>query len=66
MGEYSPIPDQTLQAQILPYGLMFLALTWGLIHILLQGGATGIYAFFMSLLYGKIYIMLRKNVRDSY
>lgn len=50
----------------LPYGGMFLALTWGLIHILLQGGATGIYAFFMSLLYGTIYIMLRKNVRYSY
>ncbi|WP_405114243.1 hypothetical protein MHH28_09470 [Paenibacillus sp. FSL K6-1217] len=50
----------------LPYGGMFLALTWGLIHILLQGGATGVYAFFMSLLYGTIYIMLRKNVRYSY
>lgn len=50
----------------LPYGGMFLALTWGLIHILLQGGATGIYAFFMSILYGMIYIMLSKNVRYSY
>ncbi|MEK3758788.1 hypothetical protein MKZ07_10105 [Paenibacillus sp. FSL P4-0338] len=50
----------------LPYGGIFLALTWGLIHILLQGGATGVYAFFMSLLYGTIYIMLRKNVRYSY
>lgn len=50
----------------LPYGGMFLALTWGLIHILLQGGPRGIYAFFMSLLYGTIYIMLRKNVRYSY
>ncbi|MEK3878329.1 hypothetical protein [Paenibacillus sp. FSL M7-0420] len=50
----------------LPYGGTFLALTWGLIHILLQGSPTGAYAFFMSLLYGTIYIMLRKNVRYSY
>lgn len=50
----------------LPYGGIFLALTWGLIHILLQGGATGVYAFFMSILYGTIYIMLKKNVRYSY
>lgn len=50
----------------LPYGGMFLALTWGLIHILLQGGPTGAYAFCMSLLYGMIYILLKKNVRYSY
>ncbi|WNS44730.1 hypothetical protein [Paenibacillus sp. MMS20-IR301] len=50
----------------LPYGGFFLALTWGLIHILLQGGPTGAYAFFMSLLYGTIYILLKKNIRYSY
>ncbi|AIQ53429.1 hypothetical protein [Paenibacillus sp. FSL R7-0331] len=50
----------------LPYGGIFLALTWGLIHILLQGGQTGVYAFFMSILYGLIYIMLKKNIRYSY
>lgn len=45
---------------------MFLALTWGLIYILLQGGPTGAYAFFMSLLYGMIYMLLEKNIRYSY
>lgn len=50
----------------LPYGGIFLALTWGLIHILLQGGQTGVYAFFMSILYGLVYILLKKNIRFSY
>lgn len=50
----------------LPYGGIFLALTWGLIHILLQGTMTGIYAVFMSLLFGMVYILLKKNIRYSY
>lgn len=50
----------------LPYGGIFLALTWGLIHILLQGSETGVYAFFMSILYGLVYILLKKNIRYSY
>jgi hypothetical protein len=50
----------------LPYGGLFLALTWGLIHILLQGTMTGVYAVFMSLLYGMVYILLKKNIRYSY
>lgn len=49
-----------------PYGGLFLALTWGLIHILLQGTQTGVYAFCMSILYGMVYILLRKNIRYSY
>jgi hypothetical protein len=50
----------------LPYGGIFLALTWGLIHILLQGPLTGLYAFGMSILYGIVYILLKKNIRYSY
>lgn len=50
----------------LPYGGIFLALTWGLIHILLQGAMTGVYAVFMSLLYGLVYLLLKKNIRYSY
>ncbi|AIQ47939.1 hypothetical protein R70723_20050 [Paenibacillus sp. FSL R7-0273] len=50
----------------LPFGGIFLALTWGLVHIFLQGGQTGVYAFFMSVLYGLVYILLKKNIRYSY
>ena len=50
----------------LPYGGLFLALTWGLIHILLQGFQTGIYAFAMAILYGVIYLVFKKNTRYAY
>lgn len=50
----------------LPYGGLFLALTWGLMHILTQGIMTGAYAFIMAILYGVVYILLNKNIRYSY
>jgi len=50
----------------LPYGGLFLALTWGLIHILTQGIMTGVYAFAMAILYGIVYILLKKNIRYAY
>ncbi|WP_150267512.1 hypothetical protein [Paenibacillus tepidiphilus] len=58
--------ETLLKRGSLPYGGIFLALTWGLIHILLQGSLTGVYAFFMSILYGTVYILLNKNTRYSY
>lgn len=58
--------ETLLKRGSLPYGGIFLALTWGLIHILLQGTQTGVYAFFMSILYGTVYILLKKNIRYSY
>lgn len=58
--------DTLINRRGLPYGGFFLALTWGLIHILLQGSQTGVYASLMSILYGLVYIMLKKNIRYSY
>jgi len=50
----------------LPYGGLFLALTWGLVHILIQNLQTGIYTVVISLLYGIVYLLLNKNIRYSY
>jgi len=50
----------------MPYGGLFLAFTWGLIHILTQGLMTGVYTFAMAILYGTVYILLKKNIRCSY
>lgn len=50
----------------IPWGGIFLAITWGLVHILTQGFATGVYAFVMSIMYGLIFILLSKNSRLSY
>jgi hypothetical protein len=50
----------------LPYGGAFLALTWGLVHILTQDLLTGVYAIVMALLYGIGYLVLEKNTRYAY
>lgn len=50
----------------IPFGGIFLAATWGLIHILTQGISTGIYAMLQALLYGSIYVILHKNYKISY
>lgn len=50
----------------IPFGALLLAMTWGIIHILTQGMATGIYACVQSLLFGSIYLVLNKDIRFSY
>lgn len=50
----------------LPLGGIFLAITWGLIHIPTQGFATGVYTVVQSLLFGLIYLALNKNIKVSY
>jgi cytochrome b561 len=50
----------------IPFGALLLAMTWGIIHILTQGMATGIYACIQSLLFGCIYLVLNKDIKYSY
>lgn len=50
----------------IPFGALLLAMTWGIIHILTQGMATGIYACVQSLLFGCIYLVLNKDIKYSY
>ncbi len=48
------------------YGGIFLSLSWGLVHILTQGFATGIFTIIMSIVYGLIYLLLNKNINFTY
>lgn len=52
--------------KFIPYGGLFLACTWGLMHILTQDLVTGIYAFAMSVVYGAAYLLLNKNTKYTY
>ncbi len=52
--------------KLIPFGGIFLAFTWGLVHILTQGVATGIFSFIQALLYGSVYMLLNKNYKISY
>ena len=49
-----------------PVGGVFLALTWGIMHFLLQGMSGGIYTIFFSIIAGIIYIVMEKDFRWSY
>ena len=50
----------------IPFGGGFLAITWGLIHILTQGVSTGLYAVVQSFLFGSVYLILNKDYKISY
>ena len=50
----------------IPSGGIVLASTWGLVHILTQGSATGLFSVVQSLLFGCIYLALQKNYKISY
>ncbi len=52
--------------KIIPYGGLILAFTWGLMHILTQNFATGIFAFVSAIVYGIIYLLFNKNTKFSY
>ncbi|MEO3944592.1 hypothetical protein [Gorillibacterium sp. CAU 1737] len=50
----------------IPFGGLLLAFTWGLIHILTQDAATGLFTFVLSILYGLVYLALRRRVKLAY
>lgn len=50
----------------IPSGGIFLALTWGITHIFLQGTSGGIYTIFFSFISGIIYVICHKNFKMSY
>jgi hypothetical protein len=49
-----------------PFGALLLTMTWGMIHILTQGVATGIFTCIQSILFGSIYLVLNKDIKYSY
>lgn len=51
---------------IIPAGGILLAMTWGVIHVLTQGISTGIYTCVQSLLFGIVYLLVKKDLKLSY
>lgn len=49
-----------------PSGGLLLAITWGLIHFLLQGVSGGLYTIFFSVVAGCIYLLCQKDIRWTY
>lgn len=50
----------------IPAGGILLAMTWGVIHVVTQGISTGIYTCLQSLLFGIVYMVLKKDLKLSY
>lgn len=50
----------------IPWGGIFLGLTWGIAHSFTKNFSTGIVLLFVSVLFGSVYILLRKNVFYAY
>lgn len=50
----------------IPVGGFFLAATWGVIHLLLQGISGGGFAIFFSIIAGLIYTNCQKDFKKSY
>jgi hypothetical protein len=48
-----------------PWGGLLLALTWGLVHIAVQGVATGLYGIVVSIAFGTIFILTGSRLRRS-
>lgn len=49
-----------------PSGGLFLAVTWGIMHIFLQGLSGGLFTIFFSIVAGLIYVICKKDIRWSY
>ena len=54
------------QKENIPWGGILLAITWGAVHIWTQDLATGIESIFFSILFGIIYLLMKKDIRWSY
>ncbi|MBQ3409519.1 MAG: hypothetical protein IJH12_10000 [Clostridia bacterium] len=54
------------KSKVIPFGGIVLACTWGLMHILTQSFATGIFAFVSAIIYGIVYLQLNKDSKYSY
>mgnify|MGYP000890512557 CR=1 FL=1 len=51
----------------IPWGGILVGLTWGLAHALTKGNLNaGILSFFSGLLYGVVYLLVKKNIRIAY
>lgn len=50
----------------IPYGGIFLSLTWGMTHIISKDLFVGIYLMFFSLLYGIAYLLLNRDFKKAY
>ena len=53
--------------KLIPYGGIFVALTWGLVHALTQGSlSSGIISALAGLIFGVMYLLMGKDLRKAF
>lgn len=58
--------EMAFKKESIPWGGILLAITWASAHILTKNFQTGIESMFCALLYGIIYLLMKKNPKWSY
>lgn len=58
--------EDKFQNKKFPWGGVFLGITWGLMHVLTKDLQTGIMCFVISILFGIVFLLLKKNIRYVY
>lgn len=64
--KFGEIKFAAKNTQNVPWGGIFCGLTWGLVHIFSQDLVAGILSFFVSILFGVVYMLLKKNIRYAF
>jgi hypothetical protein len=58
--------ERICKNKFIPWGGIAGTLTWGLGHILSKGVMVGILSFAVSIIFGIVYLLLRKNIHYAY
>lgn len=58
--------EMQFKNKMIPWGGLLLTVTWGLAHIFTKDLATGIETVIISIAYGLIYLLMKKNIKWSY
>lgn len=58
--------DILFKTKVIPWGGIFCAILWGLIHIPLHGFSAGLITTFQAVIYGIAYLLMKRNVKFAY
>jgi hypothetical protein len=58
--------EKILKKHTIPWGGIFLGVTWGLLHVITKNAGVGFVALIESILFGYTYLLLKKNIAYAY
>jgi len=59
--------EQWTEKKNIPYGGIFCAMTWGLVHVLTKSSlSTGLYSALIGFLFGVVYLLTNRDIKKTY